>query len=323
MNRRDTVIALLAIGATAGPFAAFAQQQPGKARRILLYTTSAQARDWFVGGMRDLGWIEGRNITVKVNAAQEVDEAALRSALLDRNQPVDVVVMAAALRIRAAMNVTETVPIVGIDLESDPVAGGFVKSLARPGANVSGVWMDLPELTGKHLQLLREAVSPLRRVGVVWDDRFAGPHFAHAETAARALNMTLSSVAIHGAADIAGAMERMLAQRPQALLVLSSPTVFVSLPRIAELARDHRLPSVCLFSTYADAGGFLSYGPDFSSMYRQLAGYVDRILKGARVGDLPIERPTRFELVINLKTAKALGLTIPQSVRQRADRVIE
>jgi hypothetical protein len=128
MNRRDTVIALLAIGATAGPFAAFAQQQPGKTRRILLYTTSAQARDWFVAGMRDLGWIEGRNITVKVNAAQEVDEAALRSALLDRNQPVDVVVMAAALRIRAAMNVTETVPIVGIDLESDPVAGGFSMS---------------------------------------------------------------------------------------------------------------------------------------------------------------------------------------------------
>jgi putative ABC transport system substrate-binding protein len=135
--------------------------------------------------------------------------------------------------------------------------------------------------------------------------------------------MTLSPVAIHSAADVANAVERLLAQRPQALLVLSSPTVFVSLPRIAELARDHRLPSVCLFSNYADAGGLLSYGPDFSSMYRQLAGYVDRILKGARVGDLPIERPTKFELVINLKTAKALGLTIPQPVLQRADRVIE
>lgn len=322
MNRRDSVKALLALGAAAGPFAGFAQQ-PGKVRRILAYVGSAQLRDWFVAGMHDLGWIEGRNIDVNVRVAQEVDEAALRLELLDLNQPVDAIVMGGALRIRAAMNVTGTVPIICIDLESDPVAGGFVKSLARPGANVSGVWMDLPELAGKHLQLLREAVPRLGRVGVVWDDRFAGPQFAHAETAARASNMTLSSVAIHGAAEVANAVERLLAQRAQALLVLSSPTIFVSLPRIAELAREHRLPSVCLFSTYADVGGLLSYGPDFSSMYRQLAGYVDRILKGARVGDIPIERPTKFELVINLKTAKALGLTIPQSVLQRADRVID
>lgn len=322
MNRRDSVMALLALGAAARPFAGFAQQ-PGKARRILIYTASAQARDWFAAGMRDLGWIEGRNIALKVRLAQEVDEAALRSELLDRNQPVDAVVMAGALRVRAAMNATGTVPIIGIDLESDPVAGGFVKSLARPGANVSGVWMDLPELAGKHLQLLREAVPRLSRVGVVWDDRFTGPQFAHAETAARASNMTLSPVAIHGAAEVANAVQRLLAQRAQALLVLSSPTIFLSLRRIAELAREHRLPSVCLFSTYADVGGLLSYGPDFSSMYRQLASYVDRILKGAIVGDLPIERPTKFELVINFKTAKALGLTIPQTVFQRADRVIE
>lgn len=322
MNRRESVITLLALGAAAGPFAGFAQQ-PGKARRILQYTGTAQTRDWFLAGMRDLGWIEGRNVTVKSSVAQEVDEAALRSELLDRNQPVDAVVMAGPLRIRAAMNVTGTVPIIGIDLESDPVAGGFVKSFARPGGNVSGVWLDLPELAGKHLQLLREAVPRLSRVGVLWDDRFAGPQFVHAETAARASNMTLSSVAIHGADEIANALERLLAQRAQALLVLSSPTIFVSLPRIAEFARDHRLPSVCLFSAYADVGGLLSYGPDFSSMYRQLAGYVDRILKGARVGDIPIERPTKFALVINLKTAKAVGLQIPMSVLQRADRVIE
>jgi putative tryptophan/tyrosine transport system substrate-binding protein len=322
MKRRDAVFAIVALGAAAGPFAGFAQQ-PGKARRILQYTGTAQTRDWFLAGMRDLGWIEGRNVTVKVSVAPEVDEAALRSELLDRNQPVDAVVMAGALRIRAAMNATATVPIIGIDLESDPVAAGFVKSLARPGANVSGVWMDLPELAGKHLQLLREAVPHLARVGALWDDRFAGPQFAHAETAARASNMTLSPVTIHGAAEIANALERLLAERAQALLVLSSPTIFVSLPRVAELARDHHLPSVCLFSTYADVGGLLSYGPDFSSMYRLLASYVDRILKGARIGDLPIERPTKFELVINLKTAKALGLQIPPSVLQRADRVIE
>jgi putative ABC transport system substrate-binding protein len=322
MNRRDMLRSLLALGAAVGPFAGFAQE-PGKARRILLFTTSPQTRDWFSAGMRDLGWIEGRNIATKWSTGQQIDEAALRSELLDRNQPVDVLVMGGALRIRAAMNVTRTVPIVGIDLESDPVASGFAKSLARPGANVSGVWMDLPELVGKHLQLLREAVPRLGRVAVFWDDRFLGPQFATVEAAARTSNIALSSVAVHKEAEFSGAMERLLARQPQALLVLSSPTIFASLPRVAELARDHRLPSICLFSNYADAGGLLSYGPDFSSMYRQLASYVHRIFKGAKVSDLPIERPTKFELAINLKTAKALGLTVPQAVLARVDRFVE
>lgn len=323
MNRRNALRSLLALGAAAGPISGFAQE-PGKVRRLVLFTTSPLAKGWFAAGMRDLGWIEGRNLaTITWEAGHQIDEAALRSTLLDRSQPVDVLVIGGALRIRAAMNVTRTVPIVGIDLESDPVASGFAKSLARPGGNASGVWMDMPELVGKHLQLLREAVPRLDRVAVFWDDRFLGPQFAAVEAAARTSNIALSWVAVHKEAEFSGAMEQLLVRQPQALLVLSSPTVFASLPRVAELARDHRLPSICLFSNYADAGGLLSYGPDFSSMYRQLASYVHRIFKGAKVSDLPIERPTKFELAINLKTAKALELTVPRAVLTRADRVIE
>ena len=322
MNRRDALGSLFALGAMTRPLTGYAQQ-PGKVRRIFLFTTSPQTKRWFAAGMRDLGWIEGRNISLQMREAQELDEEALRSELRDRNQPVDVLVMGGALRIRAAMRVTKSVPIVGIDLESDPVAGGFVKSLARPGTNVTGVWMDLPELVGKQLQLLQEAVPRLSRVAVLQDDRFAGPQFSHAEAAARSVNVSLFSETIHGAAEIDRAFERLLVQRPHALLVFSSPTVFSSLARIAELARSRSLPSICLFSTYADAAGLLSYGPQFPSMYRQLASYVHRILNGAKAGDLPIERPSTFELAINMKTANTIGLKMPQSLLLRADRVIE
>ena len=322
MNRRETLRSFLALGATAGPFAGFAQQ-PGRMRQVVLFAGSAQGKEWFVGGLRDLGWVEGKNIALQARTI-EVDEEAMRAELrklLER--PVDVLVMASAPRIRAAMSVTSTIPIVGLDLESDPVASGFVNSLARPGGNVSGVWMDFPELAGKQLQLLGEAVPRLSRVGVAWDDRFSGPQLQHAQAAARASGVTLLPVVVHEPAEISGAYEQLLTQRAQALLVLTAPTIFRSLPRIADLAREHRLPSICLFSTYADAGGLLSYGPDFPSMWRQVAGYVNRIFKGAKVSDLPVERPSKFELAINLGTAKVLGIGIPQSFLLRADRVIE
>ena len=163
----------------------------------------------------------------------------------------------------------------------------------------------------------------LRHLGILWDDRFVGPQVEHVKTVAQTLKITLSSVAIRGGSDIAGAMERMVTRRPDALLVLSSPTIFASLHQVAELARDKHLPSICLFSNYADVGGLLSYGPDFASMYRQTADYANRILKGSKAGDLPVERPTKFDLVFNLKTAKALGIKVPPSILQRADRVIE
>ncbi len=320
-TRRNALTALLALG-IAAPVGLRAQPS-STPRRIIVFTASTAARDWFLAGMRDRGWKDGVNIECSVRQVPEIDEAALRSELQDRTRRVDAIVAAGALRIRAAMNATRSIPIIGIDLESDPVARGFVKSLARPKGNVSGVWMDLPELSGKHLQLLNETMPQLERVGVLWDDRFTGPQLAHTEAAARASRTSLFTVAMHGPADLPSAFDRIVMQRSQALLVFSSPTVFVSLSRIAEAARDLRLPSVCLFSNYAEVGGLLSYGPNFALMYRQLAGYVDRVLLGSDVGDLPIERPTQFDLVINLKTAKALRLPVGPSMLSRANRVIE
>ena len=297
-------------------------QTSGRVQRIFLQIASRQGRDWLSAGLRELGWVEGQNVVLQWHAA-EADET-LRAEIQEViRRPVDVRVMPGALRIRAAMSVTETVPIVTIDLESDPVASGFVKSLARPGRNVSGIWLDLPELAGKQVEFIRELIPGLTRLGVLWDDRFGKPQFAETEAAARVSKIGLASVTVRNAADADDAVRRIVGERAQALLVLTSPPIFNAQARIAELARQHRLPSVSLFSTYPAAGGLMAYGPDFPAIWRQAASYVDRIFKGANVGALPVERPAKFALVINLKTAKALGLTIPQSLRQRADQVIE
>jgi putative tryptophan/tyrosine transport system substrate-binding protein len=296
-------------------------QAPRRVAHVVLYSTTAAWQDIVSAGLRDLGWPEG---SVVVEWRNPGSEAELQTDVQDTiGRHPDVFIMGGPERIRAAMKATRTIPIVGIDLESDPVATGFVQSLARPGRNVSGVWMDLPELTGKQLQYLREAVPRLSRVGVVWDDRIAKAPFAEAEATARALNISLHPVPLHRTVEADDVMKRLLVEHPQAILLLTAPVVFTALSRLAELARQNRLPSICPFSTYPASGGLLAYGPDFPTMWRQTASYVDRILKGAKVGDLPVERPSKFVLIVNLKTSKALGLTIPQSVLARADQVIE
>src|SRR5262249_17583219 len=190
---------------------------------------------------RDLGWLPGQDVVVDHRPAPDgiVTEDSLREVL---RGPVDAVIVGGPQGIRAAMTVTETVPIVGIDLESDPVANGFVKSLGRPGKNVSGVWMDMPELAGKQLQFLGQTVSALRRVGVIWDDRIGQPQWTAVQSAARASNLTAQAVALHAVARAEDALNRLLVERPQALLFLTAPVVFRSLPRLAELAIQHRLP---------------------------------------------------------------------------------
>ena len=299
-------------------------QTAGRIPRIVLYVVTPALKESFVAGLRDLGWVDGQNVVIEVRPGVAGEGTVPQTELQDVvRRPVEVLLMGGPHRIRAAMNVTKTIPIVGIDLESDPVASGFVKSLARPGTNVSGIWMDLPELAGKQLQFLREIVPTLSRVGVVWDERIGEPQFSQAQAAARASNISLHAVTLHNSAEADDAVKRLLVERPQAILLLTAPAIFLALPRIAELARQRRLPSICLFSTYPASGGLIAYGPDFLALWRQTASYVDRILKGAKIGDLPVERPSKFVLIINLKTAKALGLTIPPSVLARADQVIE
>ena len=237
--------------------------------------------------------------------------------------PVDALIMGGPQLIRAGMTATKTIPIIGIDLETDPVKAGFVKTLARPGGNVTGIWMDLPEIAGKQIEFLREVVPGLSRLGVVWDDQVGQPQLVEAKSAARAVNVSLYPSTLRQAADIDDVMKRLLAERVQAVVALTSPVVFRTLSRLADLTRYNRLPSISPFSTYPAAGGLMAYGPDFPTMWIQVAHYVDRVLKGARAGELPVERPSKFSLIVNLQTAKALGLTIPPSLLARADQVIE
>jgi putative tryptophan/tyrosine transport system substrate-binding protein len=318
MDRR-VFIGTLTGGLLAAPLAA--QAQPATSvRRILLYATSERWRQMILSALRERGWLEGRDISMQ--QYREEDAYSHVGEHLGKG-PVDVLIMGGPQLIRAGMKATKTIPIIGIDLETDPVKAGFVKTLARPGGNVTGIWMDLPTIAGKQIEFLREVVPRLSRLGVVWDDQVGQAQLVESQSAARAFNVSLYPSALHQAADIDGAMERLLAERVQAVLALTSPVVFRAESRLADLARQNRLPSISPLSTYPAAGGLMAYGPDFPAMWIQVADYVGRVLKGARAGDLPVERPSRFSLIVNLQTAKALGLTIPPSLLQRADQVIE
>lgn len=317
LARRKILLGLTA--ALAAP-RSLAAQPTGRVAHVGLYTTDAGYRDAIVGVLRERGWVEGRNISFAWHPAEGA-EAMVGEHLA--KTPTDVLVMGGPPRIRAAMRATATIPIIGIDLESDPVASGFVKTLARPGGNVSGIWMDVPEISGKQLEFLREVRPAFSRLGLVWDDRIGALQFAAAQAGCRALGISLHSAVLHTAAEIDGVMARVLAERPQAVLLLTAPVVFRVLARIAELLRQARLPSISPFSVYPSSGGLIAYGPDFPAMWRQLGGYVERVLKGARIGELPVERPSKFSLIVNLKAAKDIGIVLPRSLVLRADEVIQ
>jgi putative ABC transport system substrate-binding protein len=221
------------------------------------------------------------------------------------------------------MNATSTIPIVGVDLESDPVANGWVKSLSRPGGNLTGVFLDIPELSGKQIELLKETVPMLGRLGVIWDSTIGSTQFRATEAAARAIGIELQSLPIQNSADFNNAFDRAKSKGVDGIVVLSSPVVFGERLRIAELALNARLPTISLFTQFPKSGGLMAYGPNLPAMFKRAAFNVDRIIKGAKVEEIPIERPSRFDLVINLKTAKGLGLTVPAIVLARADEVIE
>jgi putative ABC transport system substrate-binding protein len=314
-TRRVVVVGILATltaprGASAQPAA--------RVPRVSIYSARA-VKDALVAALRERGWLEGSTIAFEWHGA-EGSEARIGEHLA--SVPADVLVMGGPHRIRAAMRATTAIPIIGVDLESDPVANRFVKTLARPGGNVTGIWMDLPELAGKQIQFLREVLPSLNRLGVVWDDRIGLPQFTELQAVSRAANISLLPAALRLTAETDSVMKRLLAERPQAIVLLTAPVVFAALPRLAELAHQSRLPSISPFSPYPASGGLMAYGPDFPALWRQLGGYVDRVLRGARTGNLPVERPSKFSLIVNLKTAKEIGLVLPQSLVLRADEVI-
>lgn len=323
MNRRDTVVALLALGAA--PLASIAQQLARVARIGFLGSASASGSassvDALKSGLRDLGYIGNRDIVIEFRWAEGKYErlAELATELVRLN--VDVLVTYGTPGIRAAKSATTAIPIV-MAASADAVATGLVGSLARPDGNVTGLTIFGPEITAKRLELLKEAVPRAQKVAVLFNPDTKGAGFQPMEIAFRSFNVELQRIGVRGPGEFAGAFSAMVTKRVDAVLVTQEPMLNAYPKEIADLASKHRLPSIG-FNDLADAGGLLGYGVNFLDLYRRAAHYVDKLLKGAKPADLPIERPTKFELVVNLKTARALRLTIPQSVILRADRVIE
>jgi putative tryptophan/tyrosine transport system substrate-binding protein len=322
MRRRD-FIALVG-GAAAWPLGAHGQQSAGKLPRIgSISNFRNENYEAFIQGLREAGYVDGQSMLLETRfhggALDRIDEFAGELVALK----CSVILAGTPYAIRAVMKATSTVPIVGIDLESDPVASGWVKSLARPGGNITGFFLDIPELGGKQIELVKEAVPSVARLGVLWDTTIGTVQFHATETASRPSGITLESFPIRGVDDIKDAVERAARQQVHGLVVLTSPLIFNQRSQIADLALKARLPTISLFNSFPKVGGLMAYGPNLASMFNQAASYVDRILSGANPGELPIERPSKFELVINLKTAKALDLTVPPTLLARADEVIE
>jgi putative ABC transport system substrate-binding protein len=277
----------------------------------------------FRKGLSELGYVEGTNIILEWRFAEgQEDRLATHAAELVRLK-VDIIVTDGTRVTRAAKNATRTIPIV-MASDADPIASGYVASLARPGGNITGLTNNNPDLSGKRLEVLKESIPGISRVGIIWNPEVptSVTAFKDAQIAAQPLRLQLQSFEIRGPDDYEGAFQAAAKRRTKALTVLSDSLMFANRARIVELAAKHRLPTMHTQSGWVEAGGLMSYGTYFPDMWRRAASYVDKILKGAKPADLPVEQPTKFELVINLKTAKQIGLTIPPNVLARADKVI-
>ena len=321
ITRRNAMMALGA-GALAAPLGAFAQQ-PGKVWRVG-YLSSFAGPDETVDALREtltkLGYVEGRNISYEYRWSAGRDERLPQLADELVRARVDVIVARTGSVAMAAKRATSTIPIV-IEVAGDPVGMGLIASLARPGGNVTGVSQNATELDGKRLQLLREVVPKATRVAMlVWDKSATKAAFiGQMRAAAKQMNITLLSQEVSGPEGFEAAFAAMQRERAQGLVVQTSGPLIANAKRVADLAARHRLAAMYQNRFWMDAGGLIYYGASSTEMHRQAASYVDRILKGAKPADLPVEEPTQYELVVNLKTARALGLTIPQAVLLRAE----
>jgi putative ABC transport system substrate-binding protein len=325
--KRRAFIALVGGLAAFSPFAARAQH-PDRLPTIgfLGATTPATANQWvsaFVARLQELGWIEGRTVTIEYRWAEANTEryAEIATELVDHK--VDVIVTWASAPVLAAKHATAVVPIV-FAAQMDPVGAGVVASLARPGGNVTGLSLQQTDTAAKRLEFLRELVPNLRRLAIMANIGAAGAILERREieATARTLDLEATILEIRQADDIAPALEA-LKGHTDALYVATDPLVFTNRVRINGLAQDARLPTIYGSREYVEAGGLMSYGPSYTDLFRRAADYVDKILRGAKPGDIPVEQPTRFELIVNLKTAKALGLDVPPAMLARADEVIE
>jgi putative ABC transport system substrate-binding protein len=323
-SRYGGLAVILLAGVVAAPVALHAQS--AKTARVGVLLPSDDSTTTFLPafrqGLRDLGYVEGRTVSLEVRSANgRTDQLPSLARELVRMK-VDVLVTITSPGVRAAREATSTIPIVAGAVD-DAVEQGFVASLAHPGGNVTGVsWLNT-ELSAKRLQLLKEALPEVTRVAVLREAVGGASSIQATATAARALRVHLQIFELRDPNELPTVFAAMAKERIEALTVLPGPMITSQMPGIVELALRTRLPAVFPEARFVEAGGMMSYGPNLAEMYRRAAGYVDKILKGVKPSNLPVEQPTKFELVINLKTAKALGLTIPPSLLQRADQVIE
>jgi len=326
ITRRKLVIALGA-SALATPFGSFAQQQ-GKVWRIgILWDSPAvfpDAIEAFRQALRDLGYVEGRTILIEYRWAEGTPERMREFAEELVRLRVDVIIAPSSVYTEAAKRATATIPIIFL-VHADAIGSGHVASLARPGGNITGLTVMRTETNVKSLELLKETVPGLSRVAVIFDPATPSHRVGlkAVEVAGPPLGLRIQPMAVRSATEFDSAFSVIVRERAGAVLVLNTPIFVAGAKRLAELAMMHKLPSLFGARTQVEAGGLMSFGPDYADQWRRGAIYVDKILKGAKPADLPVQQPTKFELIINVKTAKTLGIKIPNSILLRADKMIE
>jgi putative tryptophan/tyrosine transport system substrate-binding protein len=322
MRRRDFI---LASGATvAWPLAARAQQPAMPVIGNLVEVPPGPLVDSLTAALRqsmaEMGYVEGKNYAIEFRfGPKSLPQSAADLVRLN----VNVILAAGPMALAAASKATTSIPVIGIDLENDPVAKGYVKSLARPGGNITGMFLDLPELSGKQVGLLKEIVPRLSRIAIFGIPGVNEAQFAATETAVRALALKAEIIEVRSPDDFEGALDAAKTKHVEAGILLSSPLIFGTAKQIAELALARQLPLISLIGEFPKLGGLIAYGPNIADILRRSGVYVGKILHGAKPSDLPIQRPERFDLVINLKTAKALGVTVSPMLLATADEVIE
>jgi putative ABC transport system substrate-binding protein len=326
MNRRDTVLALLALGTT--PLTTFAQPT-GKVYRVGFLSGGAPPPDGappasFRQALHDLGYVEGKNIAYTGRWADAKLERLPELAAELVKLKLDAILTLGGPAAEEAKKATATIPII-IGAAGDAVATGLIASLARPGGNVTGMSDDASTLSAKRMEILKETVPKAKRIAILWnmDDHAMTLRYREIENAARVLNVTVQPLGVREPNDFGTAFAAMTRERPDALFLVADALTSLNRKRVLDFSDVHHIPAMYEFGTFVQGGGLMSYGPSLDDNFRVAARFVDRILKGAKPGDLPVEQPTRYYLVINLKTAKALGLTIPQSILIRADELIQ
>ncbi len=326
MTTRREAMKVLGAGIASMPFATRAQPARTVPRLGILHPASVEASSVYkvlVAGLAERGYVEGKNIAFELRSGNGKPETlpTLAADLVRAN--VDVLLVVGPPAVRAAMSATRTIPIVAIDLESDPVKSGWVKSLSRPGGNVTGFFLDTTAMSAKWLQLLHEAVPGLRRVSLLWDTASGKSQLAATQAAAPTFSVEVQTVPVEKWSDFDAAVNAAIKARTQAFVVLSSPTAFQYSARFAEFTLRNRIPAISPFHPFVAAGGLMAYGPNLDLFFQRAAATIERILKGTLAAEVAAEQPNKYEFAINLKTAKTLGLAIPQALLLRADEVIQ